>query len=228
MFLAPIRCESKGCLKDRVAAGRETSMYAPHTQRHFVSDPSPGPSRPPFPSTPWRPGAALQPAPGPAPETGTVGCGGSMPTISYSGFDLCSYPRVIGSGGPMPPLPNKKEMAEMFGITSNQGLDTHYFVLRFLVLSPPFCLTPCDGRFAADSGHYRNLPPQFSGFSTRPMSASSRIADPLRGRLHGRVHGILYCFLHLFSGGEITSVKRRGDISLPPSTKPTPPIRWQH
>lgn len=37
MFPAPIRCESKGCLKDRVAAGRETSMYAPHTQRHFVS-----------------------------------------------------------------------------------------------------------------------------------------------------------------------------------------------
>jgi hypothetical protein len=27
----------------------------------------------------------------------------------------------IGCGGSMPPLPNNKEMAEMFGITSNQG-----------------------------------------------------------------------------------------------------------
>ena len=35
--LALIRCESKGYLKDRVAAVRKTSMYAPHTQRHFVS-----------------------------------------------------------------------------------------------------------------------------------------------------------------------------------------------
>ena len=35
--IALIRCESKGYLKDRVAAVRETSMYAPYTQRHFVS-----------------------------------------------------------------------------------------------------------------------------------------------------------------------------------------------
>ena len=35
--IALIRCESKGYLKDRVVAVRETSMYAPHTQRHFVS-----------------------------------------------------------------------------------------------------------------------------------------------------------------------------------------------
>ena len=35
--IALIRCESKGYLKDRVAAVRETSMYAPHTQRHFIS-----------------------------------------------------------------------------------------------------------------------------------------------------------------------------------------------
>ena len=35
--IALIRCESKGYLKDRVAAVSETSMYAPHTQRHFIS-----------------------------------------------------------------------------------------------------------------------------------------------------------------------------------------------
>lgn len=35
--IALIRCESKGYLKDRVAAVSETSMYAPHSQRHFIS-----------------------------------------------------------------------------------------------------------------------------------------------------------------------------------------------
>ena len=35
--IALIRCESKGYLKDRVTAVRETSMYAPHSQHHFIS-----------------------------------------------------------------------------------------------------------------------------------------------------------------------------------------------
>ena len=34
--LAAIRCESKGYLKDRVVAVRETSMYAPRAHRHVV------------------------------------------------------------------------------------------------------------------------------------------------------------------------------------------------
>ena len=37
--LAAIRCESKGYLKDRVVAVRETSMYAPRSQRHVVGAP---------------------------------------------------------------------------------------------------------------------------------------------------------------------------------------------
>jgi salicylate 5-hydroxylase small subunit len=37
--LATIRCESKGYLKDRVVAVRETSMYAPRSQRHVVGAP---------------------------------------------------------------------------------------------------------------------------------------------------------------------------------------------
>jgi 3-phenylpropionate/cinnamic acid dioxygenase small subunit len=37
--LATIRCESKGYLKDRVVAVRETSMYAPRTQRHVIGAP---------------------------------------------------------------------------------------------------------------------------------------------------------------------------------------------
>jgi 3-phenylpropionate/cinnamic acid dioxygenase small subunit len=37
--LAAIRCESKGYLKDRVVAVRETAMYAPRTQRHVISAP---------------------------------------------------------------------------------------------------------------------------------------------------------------------------------------------
>ena len=35
--LATIRCESKGYLKDRVAAVQDTSLYAPLTLRHLVS-----------------------------------------------------------------------------------------------------------------------------------------------------------------------------------------------
>jgi 3-phenylpropionate/cinnamic acid dioxygenase small subunit len=38
--LAAIRCESRGYLQDRVVAVRETSMYAPRSQRHVV-----GPAR---------------------------------------------------------------------------------------------------------------------------------------------------------------------------------------
>jgi 3-phenylpropionate/cinnamic acid dioxygenase small subunit len=34
--LAAIRCESKGYLKDRVVAVRETSMYAPRSHRHVI------------------------------------------------------------------------------------------------------------------------------------------------------------------------------------------------
>jgi salicylate 5-hydroxylase small subunit len=34
--LAAIRCESKGYLKDRVVAVRETAMYAPRSQRHVI------------------------------------------------------------------------------------------------------------------------------------------------------------------------------------------------
>ena len=34
--LAAIRCESRGYLKDRVVAVRETAMYAPRTQRHVI------------------------------------------------------------------------------------------------------------------------------------------------------------------------------------------------
>jgi 3-phenylpropionate/cinnamic acid dioxygenase small subunit len=34
--LATIRCESRGYLKDRVVAVRETSMYAPRSQRHVI------------------------------------------------------------------------------------------------------------------------------------------------------------------------------------------------
>ncbi len=34
--LAAIRCESRGYLKDRVVAVRETSMYAPRSQRHVI------------------------------------------------------------------------------------------------------------------------------------------------------------------------------------------------
>jgi salicylate 5-hydroxylase small subunit len=37
--LAAIRCESKGYLKDRVVAVRETSMYAPRSHRHVVGAP---------------------------------------------------------------------------------------------------------------------------------------------------------------------------------------------
>lgn len=37
--LAAIRCESKGYLKDRVVAVRETSMYIPRAQRHVVGAP---------------------------------------------------------------------------------------------------------------------------------------------------------------------------------------------
>ena len=37
--LAAIRCESKGYLKDRVVAVRETSMYIPRSQRHVVGAP---------------------------------------------------------------------------------------------------------------------------------------------------------------------------------------------
>ncbi len=37
--LATIRCESKGYLKDRVVAVRETSMYAPRSQRHVIGAP---------------------------------------------------------------------------------------------------------------------------------------------------------------------------------------------
>ena len=37
--LAAIRCESKGYLKDRVVAVRETSMYAPRSQRHVIGAP---------------------------------------------------------------------------------------------------------------------------------------------------------------------------------------------
>lgn len=42
--LATIRCESRGYLEDRVVAVRETSMYAPRSQRHVigVSRPQPG------------------------------------------------------------------------------------------------------------------------------------------------------------------------------------------
>lgn len=36
MPLAAIRCESRGYLKDRVVAVRETSMYAPRSQRHVI------------------------------------------------------------------------------------------------------------------------------------------------------------------------------------------------
>ncbi len=36
--LALMRCESKGMLKDRVAAVRQTSVYAPRTMRHLVSN----------------------------------------------------------------------------------------------------------------------------------------------------------------------------------------------
>ena len=35
--LAAIRCESKGYLKDRVVAVRETAMYAPRSHRHVIS-----------------------------------------------------------------------------------------------------------------------------------------------------------------------------------------------
>jgi anthranilate 1,2-dioxygenase small subunit len=34
--LAAIRCESRGYLRDRVAAVRESSMYAPRTHRHVI------------------------------------------------------------------------------------------------------------------------------------------------------------------------------------------------
>ena len=34
--LAAIRCESRGYLKDRVVAVRETSMYAPRSHRHVI------------------------------------------------------------------------------------------------------------------------------------------------------------------------------------------------
>jgi 3-phenylpropionate/cinnamic acid dioxygenase small subunit len=34
--LAAIRCESRGYLKDRVVAVRETAMYAPRAQRHVI------------------------------------------------------------------------------------------------------------------------------------------------------------------------------------------------
>ena len=34
--LAAIRCESKGYLKDRVVAVRETAMYAPRSHRHVI------------------------------------------------------------------------------------------------------------------------------------------------------------------------------------------------
>ena len=37
--LAAIRCESKGYLKDRVVAVRETAMYAPRSQRHVIGAP---------------------------------------------------------------------------------------------------------------------------------------------------------------------------------------------
>ena len=37
--LAAIRCESKGYLKDRVVAVRETSMYAPRAHRHVIGAP---------------------------------------------------------------------------------------------------------------------------------------------------------------------------------------------
>ena len=37
--LAAIRCESKGYLKDRIVAVRETSMYIPRSQRHVVGAP---------------------------------------------------------------------------------------------------------------------------------------------------------------------------------------------
>ena len=37
--LAAIRCESKGYLKDRVVAVRETSMYAPRSHRHVIGAP---------------------------------------------------------------------------------------------------------------------------------------------------------------------------------------------
>jgi salicylate 5-hydroxylase small subunit len=37
--LAVIRCESKGYLKDRVVAVRDTSMYTPRSQRHVVGAP---------------------------------------------------------------------------------------------------------------------------------------------------------------------------------------------
>lgn len=37
--LAAIRCESKGYLKDRVVAVRETSMYAPRSHRHVIGTP---------------------------------------------------------------------------------------------------------------------------------------------------------------------------------------------
>lgn len=37
--LAAIRCESKGYLKDRVVAVRETAMYASRSQRHVIGAP---------------------------------------------------------------------------------------------------------------------------------------------------------------------------------------------
>jgi len=37
--LAAIRCESKGYLKDRVVAVRETAMYAPRSHRHVIGAP---------------------------------------------------------------------------------------------------------------------------------------------------------------------------------------------
>ena len=37
--LAAIRCESKGYLKDRIVAVRETSMYTPRAQRHVIGAP---------------------------------------------------------------------------------------------------------------------------------------------------------------------------------------------
>jgi len=36
--LALMRCESRGMLKDRVAAVRQTSVYAPRTMRHLISN----------------------------------------------------------------------------------------------------------------------------------------------------------------------------------------------
>jgi salicylate 5-hydroxylase small subunit len=37
--LATIRCESKGYLKDRIVAVRETAMYAPRSHRHVIGAP---------------------------------------------------------------------------------------------------------------------------------------------------------------------------------------------